>query len=93
MALEMCELLQNDFHVNEKHLQVRIGIGLIVAGVVNQNKFIYDLWGDTVNIASRITSEGTLAWYKWMQTPIGACSIALISRSRRRFTSKVKAVP
>ncbi|OHC62355.1 MAG: adenylyl cyclase [Rhodocyclales bacterium GWA2_65_19] len=60
MAVSMRDLLRRDFAVNSSHLEVRIGIGTgpIVAGVLGKKKFIYDLWGDTVNIASRITSEG-----------------------------------
>jgi class 3 adenylate cyclase len=60
MAIAMRDLLRRDFSVNASHLEVRIGIGTgpIVAGVLGKKKFIYDVWGDTVNIASRITTEG-----------------------------------
>ena len=40
-------------------IHIGIGSGPVVAGVIGVKKFIYDLWGNTVNIASRLSTEAT----------------------------------
>jgi class 3 adenylate cyclase len=60
MALAMLEVVRGFSTPDGDPMQVRIGIhtGPVVAGVIGRKKFTYDIWGDTVNMASRLQAYG-----------------------------------
>ena len=60
MALEMRDFLATHTFRNGQQLRFRIGInsGPVIGGVIGKRKFVYDVWGDAVNVASRMESHG-----------------------------------
>ncbi len=59
-ALDAIEYMKSYQEKSGTNLQIRIGLhcGRAIAGVIGENKFVFDLWGDSVNTASRMESHG-----------------------------------
>ena len=77
-ALTMLAALDEVNAAAEVHFDIRIGIHTdpVIVGVIGPRRFLYDIWGDTVNFASRLESHGSLAGSTCRSGPAACCGTA-----------------
>ncbi|HPH25510.1 MAG TPA: adenylate/guanylate cyclase domain-containing protein, partial [Pseudomonadota bacterium] len=90
MALEMIQVVADIAQLEQRELAVRIGInaGPVVAGIIGTRKFSYDLWGDTVNIASRMESHGLPAHIQVTQAVHDRAGTSFVFEPRAKIVLK-----
>jgi guanylate cyclase len=92
VAIAMCDAISGVTTPHGEPLQLRIGIdaGPVVAGVIGRHKFSYDVWGDTVNTASRMESHGVPGRIQVTERVARAASPQFEFEPRRSVTIKGK---
>jgi adenylate cyclase len=86
------ELMARNIAAGRPHWQLRVGIntGSIVAGVIGREKFAYDVWGDTVNTASRLESSGAANQINISQATYEQVQDFFVCEYRGKVTAKNK---
>ncbi|MBI4779927.1 MAG: adenylate/guanylate cyclase domain-containing protein [Oscillatoriophycideae cyanobacterium NC_groundwater_1537_Pr4_S-0.65um_50_18] len=94
MALDMQDAIAQFSMEQNQPFSIRIGIntGPVIAGVIGTKKFIYDLWGDTVNVASRMESQGIPGQIQVTSDAYDRLHHAFLLKERGRIEIKGKGV-